>query len=329
VAQVAVSLLLLVGAGLFIRTMYNLQRVNLGFNQENLLLFALQPEQGGYKDERLVQFYNQLFERLDNLPGVRSATFGRIPLISHYMYNTGLLLPGETESTGADTSRPADDSAISRLGGPAFSGRTTAGLPRSSAYRQSNLRDKFFPDQDVLGLKRRDGDGKRDSKQGVFAAIAVRSIEPLLYTPWRQEGEEIGEMYFALRTAGDPALVSPTDRSRHGHPPVTNVVSQTTRAGVAQERLYARLLSFCRAGAVAAAIDCRECWPSVCSARMRSGSGWRGAQPANVLRMVVWRGTKLCCSGGGRGVERMAKALMASQYFGRTRGSVMADSFTR
>ena len=66
VAQVALSLLLLVGAGLFIRTLYNLQRVNLGFNQENLLLFRLQPQQGGYKDERLVEFYQQLFARLDN-----------------------------------------------------------------------------------------------------------------------------------------------------------------------------------------------------------------------------------------------------------------------
>ena len=102
VAQVALSLLLLIGAGLFIRTMYNLQRVNLGFNQEHLLLFSLQPNQGGYKGEALVQFYNRLFERLDNLPGVRSATFGRIPLISHYMYNTNVLLPGETEMTGVD-----------------------------------------------------------------------------------------------------------------------------------------------------------------------------------------------------------------------------------
>ncbi|HWL75728.1 MAG TPA: ABC transporter permease, partial [Burkholderiaceae bacterium] len=51
VAQVALSLLLLVGAGLFIRTLSNLQRVNLGFNQESLLLFRLQPRQSGYKDE--------------------------------------------------------------------------------------------------------------------------------------------------------------------------------------------------------------------------------------------------------------------------------------
>src|SRR2546426_1288411 len=74
VVQVALSLLLLVGAGLFIRTLYNLQRVNLGFNQGNLLVFTLQPKQGGYKGERLMQFYQQLFARLDKLPGV-SSTF--------------------------------------------------------------------------------------------------------------------------------------------------------------------------------------------------------------------------------------------------------------
>src|SRR5207302_4396582 len=81
VAQVALSLLLLLGAGLFIRTLYNRQRVNLGFNQENLLVFTLQPEQSGYKDERLSQFYQQLLTRLDNLPGVRAATFARVALI--------------------------------------------------------------------------------------------------------------------------------------------------------------------------------------------------------------------------------------------------------
>src|SRR4029077_4511410 len=81
VAQVALSLLLLVGAGLFIRTLSKLQRVNLGFNQENLLVFRLQPEQSGYKDERLMQFYQQLFARLDQLPGMRAATFGKVGLI--------------------------------------------------------------------------------------------------------------------------------------------------------------------------------------------------------------------------------------------------------
>jgi hypothetical protein len=62
--QVAVSALLLAGAGLFIRTLYNLQNVELGFNQENLLVFRLQPEQAGYKDERLLRLYEQLFDQI-------------------------------------------------------------------------------------------------------------------------------------------------------------------------------------------------------------------------------------------------------------------------
>ncbi len=101
IAQVALSLLLLLGAGLFIRTLYNLQRVNVGFNQENLLIFALQPGQAGYKDERLLNFYQQLFARLDHLPGVSAATFGRIPLLAHNGWNTIILLPGESEKTAA------------------------------------------------------------------------------------------------------------------------------------------------------------------------------------------------------------------------------------
>src|SRR5262249_31706818 len=97
VAQVALSLLLLVGAGLVIRTLYNLQRVKVGFNQENLLLFTLQPKQGGYKDERLLQFYERLFARLDDLPGVRAATFMRTPLIARDNWAHTILLPGQTE----------------------------------------------------------------------------------------------------------------------------------------------------------------------------------------------------------------------------------------
>src|SRR5205814_7962257 len=97
VAQVALSLLLLVGAGLFIRTLYNLQRVDLGFNQENLLVFRLQPQQGGYKDERLLRFYQEFSARLDNLPGVRAATFGEVALIAADNWFNDFLLPGETE----------------------------------------------------------------------------------------------------------------------------------------------------------------------------------------------------------------------------------------
>ena len=65
VTQVALSLLLLVGAGLFLRTLLNLQRVEPGFNTRNLLLFGVQPGLIGYKDEKLAQLYQQMAERIE------------------------------------------------------------------------------------------------------------------------------------------------------------------------------------------------------------------------------------------------------------------------
>src|SRR6185369_15292446 len=102
VVQVTVSALLLIGAGLFIRTLYNLQGVKLGFNQENLLVFELRPKQNGYKGDQLLQFYRQLFGRLDQLPGVRAATFARVGLIANDNWIHDFLLPGEASETAAE-----------------------------------------------------------------------------------------------------------------------------------------------------------------------------------------------------------------------------------
>src|SRR6266436_8593641 len=157
VAQVALSLLLLVGAGLFIRTLYNLQRVNLGFNQENLLVFRLQPAQSGNKGERLVQFYQQLFARLDNLPGVQAATFGRIPLIAHYGYNTGVLLPGEEAMTAASHStnrQMARENYFETMEIPLLRGRGFTAQDDARAAQVGIVNEtfatKFFPDDDAL-----------------------------------------------------------------------------------------------------------------------------------------------------------------------------------
>ena len=338
VAQVALSLLLLVGAGLFIRTMYNLQRVNLGFNQDNLLLFALQPRQGGYKEERLVQFYRQLFERLDNMPGVRSATFGRIPLIAHYGYNTGVLLPGETEKTGIDhiTNRQMirenyfSTLEIPLLRGRSFSPQDAAHAPRVAIVNETFGR-KFFPNEDVLGKHVVDPEIKHEFEiVGVVADTKYdsqrREIQPLLYTPWLQEGEEIGEMYFSLRTAGEPtALVSAVRqalREVDSSLPVTDIKSQTTLAqeSLGQERLYARLLSFFGGLALLLAAIGLSGVLAYSVAQRTNEIGIRmalGAQAASVLRLVIWQGMKLVLLGlaigalTGYGLSR----LLASQYF--------------
>jgi predicted permease len=339
VAQVALSLLLLVGAGLFIRTLYNLQHVNLGFNQENLLLFTLQPEQGGYKDERLAQFYNQLFARLDNLPGVRSATFGRVPLIAHNMWNTEILLPGETEKalgehvTNRQMIRENYFAAmeIPMLRGRGFTAQDDSHAPNVAIVNQT-LADKFFPNDEVLGKRVTEpGDDKRVMEIiGVVADTKYDSqrsdMEPLLYTPWQQEIKSIGEMHFALRTMGEPTqladTIRQTMREMDHNLPVTDVETQTSRsqASLGQERLYARLLSFFGGLALLLAAIGLSGVLAYSVAQRTNEIGIRmalGAQPANVLRLIIWQGMKLVLVGlavgaaGGYVINR----LIASKYF--------------
>ena len=321
VVQVALSLLLLVGAGLFIRTLYNLQRVNLGFNQEHLLVFTLQPEQSRYKDERLLQFYQQLLTRLDNLPGVRAATFARVALIANDNWFNDILLPGEIENTAAehDTMRQMvrenyfATMEIPLLGGRGFTAQddaaacTSPGAVISHAFWQR----EFGGASNVLGR-----------------TVSLREeIKPLLYTPWQQEGEVIGEMSFALRTTGEPtalaAAVRQVVRQLDSNLPITEISSQTARshATLGQERLYARLLTFFGAAALLLAAIGLSGVLAYSVAQRTNEIGIRmalGAQTANVLRLVVWQGMRLVLLGlivGGLAAYAL-KRLFASQYFG-------------
>ena len=81
VAQIAISLLLLVMAGLFVRTLSNLQSVALGFNRDNVLLFDVNAPQAGYPERLVADFYADLRRRLSKLPGVRDATLSHASLI--------------------------------------------------------------------------------------------------------------------------------------------------------------------------------------------------------------------------------------------------------
>ena len=338
VAQVALSLLLLVGAGLFIRTLFNLQRVNLGFNPENLLVFTLKPEQGGYKDERLVQFYQQLFARLDHLPGVRAATFGKVALIADDNWFNDFLLPGETEKTAVehDTMRQTvrenyfATMEIPLLRGRGFTAQDDQRAPKVAIVSQT-FAHKFFPNDDALGRRVTVIDNKHEVEiVGIVANTKYESqreeFQPLLYTPWQQEGEAIGEMHFALRTTGGPtalaATVAQVVRELDPNLPVTEVTTQAARAQatLGQERLYARLLSFFGALALLLAAIGLSGVLAYSVAQRTNEIGIRmalGAQTANVLRLVIWQGMRLVLLGlavaalTGYGLKR----LLASQYF--------------
>jgi predicted permease len=338
VLQVALSLLLLVGAGLFIRTLYNLQRVNLGFNQENLLLFALSPGQGGYKDDQLAQFYQRLFERLDNLPGVRAATFGRIPLISHFSWNNNVLLPGETEKTAGEHTANRQMARenyfttmeIPLLRGRGFTEHDDQRAPKVGVVNQTFSR-RFFPNDDALGKRVREGD--RDPEVEIVGVVADTKynsqrdeIAPMLYTPWRQEISDIGDMYFVLRTTGEPtalaASVRQAVRELDANLPVTEVSSQEARSQrtLGQERLYARLLSFFGALALILAAIGLSGVMAYSVAQRTNEIGIRmalGARASDVLRLVIWQGMRLVLMGlaVGAACGYGLKRLLATQYF--------------
>ena len=80
-AQVALSLILLVGAGLFVRTLQNLKNQDFGFNRSNLLLIEFNAKLAGYKTEQLNGLYKRIVQRLEALPGVRSAALSGTPPI--------------------------------------------------------------------------------------------------------------------------------------------------------------------------------------------------------------------------------------------------------
>ncbi|HEY0765145.1 MAG TPA: ABC transporter permease [Pyrinomonadaceae bacterium] len=337
VVQVAVSALLLAGAGLFIRTLNNLQRVELGFNQENLLVFRLQPEQAGYKDERLLRFYDQLFEELDHLQAVRAATFARVELIADDNFFNDFLLPGETAETAPEheTMRQfVRENYFATMEIPFLRGREFSVHDNSHAVAvgivNQTFQRKFFPNEDVLGKHIRVNE--RDVEiVGVVADAKYRSQrepnQPLLYTPWQQELADIGEMHFALRTTNNPGAladdVREVVRKLDSDLPVTQIGTQAARAEVtlSQERLYARLLSFFGTVAlILAAIGLFGVLAYSVSQRTKE-IGIRmafGARVAQVTRLVIWQGMKLVILGLALSalVGYVLKRLLERQYFG-------------
>jgi predicted permease len=96
--QVALCLLLLVSAGLLLRTLKTLQNLDLGFNKQNILLFTVRPGLNGYKSAQLDEFYLELQRRIQGIPGVQSVTFSDRNAIGAGMSSTAAMIPGYVDS---------------------------------------------------------------------------------------------------------------------------------------------------------------------------------------------------------------------------------------
>jgi len=277
VTQVALSLLLLVGAGLFVRTLTNVESVNTGFDRRNLLLFGINPTEDGYKGERLADFYRELTRRLEALPGVRSATMSANSPINGGVSIFGVSIQGYTPKPGEEDGQletyvnSVGPGFFETMGIPLVLGRGVGESDTIAAPKKAVVNKKFV--HQYLGggnpLGRRFGFGdKKNSGDIEIVGVAAdakyndlrKEVPPTVYVPSLQDLKFLGATHFEVRTAGDPMeLVSAVRRVARDLDPnlalyrVQSEVEQINQA-VFQERLFARLTTFF--GLLAALLAC-------------------------------------------------------------------------
>jgi predicted permease len=261
VVQVAMSLLLAVAAGLFVRTLASLNAIDLGFNRENLLTFTIDARQAGYRDQALGTFYGNLLARFRTIPGVKSASLSDFLLVSQHWNDEPIAVPGYTPPPGEKPSSAElrVDAAffptmqIPILVGRGFEPRDMAS-PRVAVVNELFAK-KYFPGANPVGRRIGVGDGNAADIEiiGVAKNAHYNSIQEetptVVYAPYTQNLPDLRGVSCEIRTVGDPAAVAATVRRVvHDANPTIPMDDVTTQAAVidatiSQQRTFADLCS--------------------------------------------------------------------------------------
>jgi predicted permease len=220
-AQVTLSLLLLIGAGLFIRSLQNLKDLDPGFHTANLLGFAIDPPLNGYKQERSLDLYRQLRENLDSIPGVESASLAIMPVLSGNEWDSSMAVEGfqakPTEQPDPHMQFISPDyfktMNIPMLLGRDFRMTDGRGAPEVCIVNERFAR-RYFKDGNALGKHIGMG-GDPGTKLNIEIVGIVRDtkyesmrdeIPVEVYRPYHQMPFVLG-MYAYVRTARQPEQV--------------------------------------------------------------------------------------------------------------------------
>ncbi|MGB8098229.1 MAG: ABC transporter permease [Terracidiphilus sp.] len=324
--QIMFCLLLLVGAGLFLRTLRNLEDQDFGFERTHLLIAEFAPELAGYKPEQAPALNQRLIERLSAIPGVRSAALSEAPPISFGSWSSSFSASGYTPAPKEDM-----NSVLNRVSGQYFetagisivAGRAIAPSDSANSLKVAVINEtiagKFFPKGDAIGHKVKiDIDTVEGPWQIVGVARDTIAGNPrdnparMVYIPLAQiagkHGEGIDESFadtIILRTAGDPtSTISGLRSAIAGIDPNLPILQVRTmqehlETFMSQETLESRLTAIFAALAV-----------------LLAAIGLYGVMSFNVARRSNEIGIRIALGASGGGVQwmvlRESLALLAA-----------------
>ena len=216
--QIAISMALLVAAGLFIKSLANVARVDLGIKPENVVQFSVSPELNGYDQVRSQALFSRIEEELATQPGVTSVSAAVVPVLAGNNWGTDVTVQGFKRGPDIDTNARfnmvgadfAKTLGMPILAGREFTRQDVTGAPKVAMVNETFLR-KFnlgTPNEAVGKLMTDDGDTPDTQIIGVVKdakyAQVKQVIPPLFFRPYKQT-ERIRSIAFYVKTAGDPA----------------------------------------------------------------------------------------------------------------------------
>ncbi|TAK11182.1 MAG: ABC transporter permease [Acidobacteria bacterium] len=331
ILQVAMSLVLLIGAGLFLRTLENLKSVDVGFDSKNLLMFSVNPGVNRYNAEKSAAIFRQTLERMSSLPGVTSGALTRTTLLSGSTSTSSMWKQGQTEEKATVEEMYMMDVSptfFATLGIPVQMGRGFTDhddlvAPKVTIINEAAAR-LLYPAGNAVGQRI----GGSFEKSNDFEIIGV--VRDTKYASVRDPGPPT--MYrciwqgparstnVVLRTAGDPMAMTEAVRAamRDVDPtlPIPRFTSQTEQISLrfAQERLFAT--AYTAFGALALVLACIGLFGlmSYNVARRTNEIGIRmalGAERRTVVGMVMGESMLLVSVGVALG---LGAALWAGRF---------------
>jgi predicted permease len=347
VAQVALSMLLVAGAGLFARSLYNLKTLDTGFEVGDLITFRVDPSLNGYDQGRIKRFYDQLLQDVRAMPGVRSASLAQVPALTGSASSRTVQVQGYEPKPDENMNPWTNEVAphyfmtlgMPLVAGREFTDRDAAGAPLVAIVNESFAK-YFFPNESPLG--RRFGFRAMNDpaaleivgvvKDSLYADMrqgttSENETPRFVYLPY-QQSEELNEMTFYVRAAGAarptlPEQLRQAVRRADAAMPVFDMQSmtQTVDEALFNERMLALLsASFGLLATTLAAIGLYGVMSFTVSRRTRE-IGIRialGAERTTVVWMVLREVTLLMCIGIGVGVPAAIalSRFVRSQLYG-------------